>query len=98
MEDVVERLKQGQTNHSGSKYHRVIRDLHDPEKSVTVDVYAVTEAFGVSSGPIHHAVKKLLCPGQRGQKSAIQDLREARDAITRAIELAEAASGPAASG
>lgn len=74
-------------NNSGSKYRRVIHDLDDPSKMVTVDVYSVTDCFEVTSGPIHHAVKKLLCAGLRGAKSRIQDLRESLDAVQRAIQL-----------
>lgn len=75
---------------SGSKYRRIIRDVDDPTKHVVADVYSVTEGFAVTSGPVHHAIKKLLCPGQRGEKTLIQDLEEAKDAIQRAIELEKA--------
>ena len=38
---------------------------------------------------VGHAVKKLLCAGQRGVKDKLQDLKEARNSINRAIELEE---------
>lgn len=40
-----------------------------------------------SDAALDHAIKKLLCPGQRGAKGVVQDLIEARQAIDRAIEL-----------
>jgi hypothetical protein len=71
--------------HSGSKYLRKI-ELLDGNK---VDVYAVLEAFEVTCPARQHAIKKLLCSGIRGKGSVVQDLREARDAVSRAIEMQE---------
>lgn len=51
------------------------------------DVYDVIKAFGVTNPATAHAVKKLLCAGQRGVKGSVQDLQEAITAIERAIEL-----------
>lgn len=76
-------------SHSGSKYIRRIYSCTDNTASVEVDVYSVLEAFGDPIEPVAHAVKKLLCAGIRGKGSAVQDLKEARDAITRAIQRME---------
>jgi hypothetical protein len=56
-----------------------------------IDVYRVIQLFGVPAGPLDHAVKKLLCSGNRGRtaKNQKQDLVEARDAISRALEMLE---------
>lgn len=70
-------------NKSGSKYLREI--LLIDEKYV--DVYAVLDAFNVISPPIQHAIKKLLCAGIRGKGDELQDLTEAKDAMSRAIEM-----------
>jgi hypothetical protein len=56
---------------------------------VTVDVYDVLQAFGVSCPALQHAIKKLLCAGLRGGKSAEQDIDEAANSCRRAIELLE---------
>ena len=54
-----------------------------------LDVYAVCKVFGVTCPAVSHAVKKLLRAGQgNGGKDYRQDLSEAQDSITRAIELA----------
>lgn len=76
----------------GSKYHRTITqtlrgDTHGC--SVVVDVYDVLRAFGVDCPATQHAIKKLLCAGLRGSKSAEQDISEAANSCRRAIELLE---------
>ena len=76
----------------GSKYHRTFTqtlpgDTHG--RSVTVDVYDVLKAFGVTCPALQHAAKKILCAGLRGAKSATQDIEEAANSCRRAIELLE---------
>lgn len=66
-----------------SKYHREIAP------DVWVDVYDVLDAFGVTNPGNQHAIKKQLMPGNRGVKDKIQDLKEARASLDRAIELEE---------
>ena len=76
----------------GSKYHRTITQTIAGEThrcSIVVDVYDVLRAFGVSCPASQHAVKKLLCPGLRGAKTAEQDIEEAANSCRRAIELLE---------
>lgn len=63
-------------NVTHNKYEREITDRQG--NSATVDVYDVIVAFGVTCPATQDAIKKLLCTG---------DLSEARDSITRAIEL-----------
>lgn len=55
---------------------------------VNIDVYDVLNGFNVTCPATQHAIKKLLCAGQRGNKDFNQDLREADISIHRAIELA----------
>lgn len=52
-----------------------------------VDVYRVLELFGVTDQAVGHAVKKLLCSGGRGVKDVAQDIKEARDTLTRWQEM-----------
>lgn len=52
-----------------------------------LDVYRVLALFDVSSPPIQHAVKKLLCAGIRGAKSTPKDYQEAIDSIQRALDM-----------
>lgn len=83
---------------SGNKYHRPINGLkayHPTPAFVFVDVYAVLTAFEVTSPALQHCAKKVLCAGIRGKGSKVQDLREARDALDRAIEDAEREEGTA---
>jgi hypothetical protein len=48
-----------------------------------VDVYRVLELFNVVDPCLQHAIKKLLCAGDRGAKDMDQDVREAIDALGR---------------
>ena len=72
---------------SGNKYHRRIHSVESLTESAVVDVYSVLEAFQVSCPARQHAIKKLLCSGIRGKGDTLQDLRETRDAVERAIVL-----------
>lgn len=66
------------------KYYKSTEGLTD------VDVYAVHKLFNIQdpSGAIQHASKKLLLSGVRtGGKSQADDIREARDTLTRWLEL-----------
>lgn len=54
-----------------------------------VDVYWVLTAWEVHCPAVAHAVKKLLCAGQRGVKDRVKDLEEAVASVKRAIELEE---------
>lgn len=71
-------------NKSGSKYLRAVNHING-----FIDVYAVLDAFNVTCPARQHAIKKLLCSGIRGKGYVLQDLREAGDAITRAIQMQE---------
>ena len=74
------------SNRKHSHYFKDVRELTE------VDVYMVCELFQIKddSGAIQHAIKKLLCSGQRGAgKSSLRDLREAVDTLKRKIEMLE---------
>ena len=53
----------------------------------TVDVYRVLSLFKVNDPCLQHAIKKLLCAGDRGDKSMIKDITEARDSLNRHLEM-----------
>jgi hypothetical protein len=81
-------------NKSGRKYFRPIKGAKEfpngnPSVTLQIDVYAVAETFDVTCPARQHALKKILLAGDRGKNDTIADLDEARDAITRAIELEE---------
>jgi hypothetical protein len=62
----------------------------DVSKLDTVDVYQVHKIFNIQdpSGAIQHASKKLLLSGVRtGGKNRLDDVREARDTLTRLLQL-----------
>lgn len=65
-----------------NKYARRI-----PQGKDHIDVYDVLIMFEVHDPAVQHAVKKLLMCGQRGHKNALEDLQEAKQSISRAIEI-----------
>lgn len=73
-----------------SKYLKQIKESTTHGLTINVDVYDVLVAFGVENPAIQHAVKKLLCAGQRGAKDLETDLHEAQQSISRAIQICEA--------
>lgn len=66
------------------QYYKPVGDLTE------IDVYAVHQLFNLQdpSGCLHHSSKKLLLSGVRtGGKSAYKDIKEARDTLTRWLQL-----------
>ena len=70
---------------------------NDETLTVWLDVYDVLEAFKQDQDgnyrqclpgddAVAHAVKKLLCAGERGSKGRLQDLSEALICIQKAID------------
>lgn len=52
-----------------------------------IDVYRVLLLFGVTDPCLQHAVKKLLCAGQRGAKDERKDIEEAVSSLVRCLEM-----------
>jgi predicted Ser/Thr protein kinase len=52
-----------------------------------VDVYRVLQLFDVKDEPVAHAVKKLLCAGNRGVKDKETDIKQAIDSLKRQLEM-----------
>lgn len=77
----------------GSKYIKPITgnivslDKENNRATITVDVYDVLKAFNITCPALAHAIKKLLCAGNRGHKDTNTDLNEAINSIHRAKEL-----------
>lgn len=71
-----------------SHYHKNVSDYD------TIDVYVICDLYVKdNSGCIQHAVKKLLCCGERGVKDNVKDLQEAIDTIQRKIEILQGDTG-----
>lgn len=56
-------------------------------KGIKLDPYRIAEVYDITDHAIFQALKKLLAAGQRGGKDIRQDLTEARDAISRKLEM-----------
>ena len=52
-----------------------------------IDVYRVLVLFGVTNPCLQHAIKKLLCAGQRGAKDERRDVEEAVSSLVRYLEM-----------
>lgn len=72
---------------NAAKYPHYYRRV--PKGVTHLDVYRVVDLFEVRRSAVAHAVKKLLCTGVRGGKDELADLREARDSLSRQIEMLE---------
>lgn len=54
-----------------------------------IDVYRVLDLFNVKDQAVGHAIKKLLCAGDRGSKDHEQDIKEAKDTLLRREQMKE---------
>lgn len=61
----------------------------DVTRLESIDVYRILELYNVTDPCVQHAVKKLLCAGNRGSKTEEQDIIEARDTLNRKLEINE---------
>ena len=77
----------GQNDGTGEHYDKPLSKYHVLIKGQRVDVYDILTAYSVTNPADAHAIKKMLCPGQRGAKDGIQDRQEAIVSLQRAIEL-----------
>lgn len=69
------------------KYPQYYKDVSHLDE---LDVYAVHQIFNIQdpSGALQHSSKKILLSGVRtGGKSAFKDIKEARDTLTRWLQL-----------
>lgn len=77
------------TTSLSKQYPKYFKDV---SKLTEVDVYVIHYLFDIQdpSGAIQHASKKLLLSGVRtGGKSKRDDIKEARDTLTRWLQLDE---------
>ena len=77
--------------HSGKKYHRGITGVDG--RVAVIDIYSFLAAYEITCPARQHALKKIAMAGLRGKGDQLQDLYEARDAITRAIQMQEQEMG-----
>lgn len=72
--------------HDQGKHSHYFKDVSDLDE---IDVYRVCDLFEVKdeSGATQHAIKKLLCSGQRGVKDKRKDIQEAIDTLNRKLEM-----------
>ena len=84
----------GDDGSMSDRYPQYFKPLGDLTE---IDVYAVHHLFQIQdpSGCIQHASKKLLLAGVRtGGKGAFKDIQEARDTLSRWLQLNQETSQP----
>ena len=64
-----------------NKYQKTTRS------GAKIDVYDLLDAYKVENPAIAHAIKKMLCAGQRGYKDYEQDIEEAIQGLKRAKDF-----------
>lgn len=95
MPDTANKTNEDDPNHRRSndqrmsfkypKYYKAI-----PTGVTEIDIYMLCHIFRVEdhSGALHHAIKKILLPGVRtGGKTRYDDIKEARDTLSRWLEI-----------
>lgn len=68
------------------KYNHYFKDVTGLK---WLDIYRVCDLWEIKRSAVAHAIKKLLCAGNRGAKDYLKDLEEARDSINREIQMVQ---------
>lgn len=72
-------------------YKEISQEYKHYKKDVSnlnsIDVYRVLKLFDVKDPALQHAVKKILCAGDRGTKDKVQDIQEAIASLNRSLEM-----------
>ena len=75
------------SNDTGSHYRHSYRGIE-------IDPYRIADIYGVTDHALFSALKKILAAGQRGNKTLIDDITEARDALNRKLDMLKEDSKP----
>ena len=59
----------------------------DVSKLDVMDVYRIIDLWEITDPCDQHALKKILCPGERGHKDIIQDTQDVIDTMQRKLEM-----------
>lgn len=59
----------------------------DVSKLDVIDVYRIIDLYNITDPCDQHALKKILCPGERGHKDIIQDTQDVIDTMRRKLEM-----------
>jgi len=79
---------------TNDKYDRILRPAKpngdgSAQPSVIIDVYDVERCFDPKSPGLRHALKKILCAGERGHKDLKQDLTDIVTAVNKELMFLE---------
>ncbi len=71
-------------NNSNQKHKHYYRNV---EHLNVIDIYRTIDLFQIHHPCLQHAVKKIICAGDRGSKDFETDVQEAIDSLVRALQM-----------
>lgn len=83
-EQFDEHLRETSCTGQDRKHSHYFKDV---SKLDVIDVYRIIDLYGIKDPCDQHALKKLLCPGERGHKDIIQDTQDVIDTMQRKLEM-----------
>lgn len=91
LRDLVVLKLNSKTSQVECEYKEISQEYKHYKKDVSnlnsIDVYRVLKLFDVKDPALQHAVKKILCAGDRGTKDKVQDIQEAIASLNRFLEM-----------
>jgi hypothetical protein len=66
------------------KHNHYFKDVSKLKK---IDIYRIFKLYDVTDPCLQHAGKKILLPGERGEKDIYKDVREAIDSLERWCDM-----------
>lgn len=81
---VREYLKRVEASKGSTKHSHYKKDVSHLKM---IDVYRIAELYNVTDHCEFHALKKILCAGDRGVKTHEQDIMEAIDSLNRRLQM-----------
>lgn len=97
---VNDAIKQHKTNRTPEQFEEHLRTtsctgqdrkhshyFKDVSNLDVIDVYRIIDLWKITDPCDQHALKKILCPGERGHKDIIQDTQDVIDTMQRKLEM-----------
>lgn len=82
-EQVVVPTEDSSSKRKHAHYFKDVSDFTEMDTYLLIRVWNIED----KNGALHHALKKMLDAGKRGNKDKMKDIREARDSLNRYLEI-----------
>ena len=83
-EQFDEHLRETSCTGQDRKHGHYFKDVSNLD---VIDVYRIIDLWKITDPCNQHALKKILCPGERGHKDIIQDTQDVIDTMQRKLEM-----------